>query len=59
MVNPIFLQAQAMMDWRVTPTEWDALTPDDKAFMMATTRVRHGMEAWEAEQSRRKAKRGR
>ena len=44
-----YLEAQTMMEWRLTPSEWDQISADDKAFMMATLRVNRGMEAWEAE----------
>lgn len=39
---------EAAQDWKLTPTEWDALDAIEKAEMMAFTRSKQKMGAYES-----------
>ncbi len=46
---------QAARAWGKVPSEWDALTSDDRIEMLALVRVENRMSAWDAQVARAEA----
>jgi len=44
---------KAAQEWGKTPEEWEALSQNDRADMLAFTRVNLKMAAWEAQEQER------
>jgi len=47
-----------MKEWRLDPARWDALSQNDREYMIAATNSIRRMEAWEHQEAERKSGRG-
>jgi len=52
-----FEAMRAARDWRMTRTQFEALSDEDRAWMIAFTRTESRMQAWERAEQEREIKR--
>ena len=55
--NPVLAEMQTAREWGLLPSEWWAASEEDRALMFTTQRAEALMQAWNAQQATRDAKR--